>query len=153
MLNPMYTANLNDQQRAWFYAEYQQAAKDETVGVLLALFLGTFGIHKFYLGETGWGVAYVLFSWTGIPAIAGFIECFLMPGRVRAYNAAQAQSIAARIAVSAAPASAPPAYAANVAPPPLALDMTPRMCPACGGAVQTGAAFCAKCGAAMATAS
>ena len=144
MLNPMYTASLNDQQRAWFYAEYQQASKDEVVGVLLALFLGGLGIHKFYLGQTGLGVLYLVFSWTGIPSIIGFIECFFMPGRVRDDNAAQAQYIAAGIAASAAqgraPSGPPPAAAGTVA--------LTRTCAACGGAVQPGASFCAHCGAA-----
>jgi TM2 domain-containing membrane protein YozV len=145
MFNSIYTANMNDQQRQWFYAEYQSAAKNEVVGVLLSLFLGHFGVHKFYMGENGWGVVYLLFCWTGIPTILGFIECFLMPGRVRAYNAAIAQTIASGILASGAPGHVP-----STPPPPAGL--TPQMCPACGGAVQAGAAFCAKCGAGMAAA-
>ncbi len=138
MLNPIYTANMSDQQRAWFYAEYQQASKDELIGVLLALFLGGLGIHKFYMGQTGAGVLYLIFSWTGIPSIVGFIECFLMPGRVRAYNAAQAQIITAGIMNSGQPPKAAPASMAGA-----------PACPACGGAVQPGAGFCANCGSAL----
>ena len=41
-IDPIYTANMNDQQRAWFYAEYERARKDEVIGVLLAVFLGAF---------------------------------------------------------------------------------------------------------------
>ena len=41
---------------------------------LLAIFLGGFGIHKFYLGDTTLGVVYLLLFWTFIPAIIGFIE-------------------------------------------------------------------------------
>lgn len=41
---------------------------------LLAIFLGTVGVHKFYLGRIGMGIIYILFSWTGIPSILGFIE-------------------------------------------------------------------------------
>ena len=44
---------------------------------ILAFFLGAFGVHKFYLGRTGWGLVYLLFCWSGIPAIAAFIE-FIM---------------------------------------------------------------------------
>jgi TM2 domain-containing membrane protein YozV len=144
IVNPMYTASLTEQQRTWFFAEYEAAKKDEVVGVLFALFLGSFGIHKFYMGETGWGVLYLLFSWTGIPGLLGFIECFLMPGRVRAYNAVQAQIITNGIL-----ATNIPAYAAST-PPPAPSNLTPTMCPSCGGAVQSGASFCAKCGAGMA---
>lgn len=148
MLDSMYTANLNDQQRAWFYAEYRQASKNEVVGVLFALFLGHFGIHKFYMGQTGWGVVYLLFCWTGIPTILGFIECFLMPGRVRAYNAAQAQIIASGILASSPQSAA--GWTAPSAPPALS---TTRVCAACGTAMDATAAFCPNCGTAMAAAS
>jgi TM2 domain-containing membrane protein YozV len=50
------------------------AGKNKTTAALLALFLGGFGVHKFYLGKTGWGIAYLIFFWTFIPAIAAFIE-------------------------------------------------------------------------------
>jgi len=32
------------------------------------------GLHKFYLGRPGWGVAYLLLSWTPIPHVASAIE-------------------------------------------------------------------------------
>jgi TM2 domain-containing membrane protein YozV len=32
------------------------------------------GLHKFYLGQPGWGVLYLLLSWTQIPRIACAIE-------------------------------------------------------------------------------
>jgi len=44
-----------------------------TAGVF-ALLLGGLGIHKFYLGRIGMGIIYLLFFWTLIPAIIGFIE-------------------------------------------------------------------------------
>lgn len=48
--------------------------KNKMAAGLLAIFLGGFGVHKFYLGKIGMGILYVLFFWTGIPAIIGFIE-------------------------------------------------------------------------------
>ena len=48
--------------------------KSRTVAVLLALFLGGIGAHKFYLGKVGTGLLYLLFCWTLIPAIFAFIE-------------------------------------------------------------------------------
>jgi TM2 domain-containing membrane protein YozV len=48
--------------------------KSQLVAALLAIFLGGFGIHKFYLGRIGWGIVFLLFCWTFIPAIVGFIE-------------------------------------------------------------------------------
>ena len=41
---------------------------------VLALFFGMFGIHKFYAGKPGVGVAYLLFFWTWIPALLGFVD-------------------------------------------------------------------------------
>jgi TM2 domain-containing membrane protein YozV len=48
--------------------------KNKVVVGLLAILLGGLGIHKFYLGKLGQGILYLLFSWTGIPSIIGFIE-------------------------------------------------------------------------------
>jgi len=51
--------------------------KSRTVAVLLALFLGGIGAHKFYLGKVGSGLLYLLFCWTLVPAIVAFIEGIL----------------------------------------------------------------------------
>lgn len=48
--------------------------RSRLVGALLALFLGGLGIHKFYNGRTVQGIIYLLFCWTFIPAIVGFVE-------------------------------------------------------------------------------
>jgi len=48
--------------------------KSKVTAGLLAILLGGIGIHKFYLGQGGMGVLYLLFSWTFIPMFVGFIE-------------------------------------------------------------------------------
>jgi len=48
--------------------------KSKTTAGILAMFLGGIGIHKFYLGKDWQGLLYLLFCWTYIPAIIGFIE-------------------------------------------------------------------------------
>ena len=48
--------------------------KSKLAAALLAIFLGGFGIHKFYMGKIGMGILYLIFCWTCIPAIVGFIE-------------------------------------------------------------------------------
>lgn len=48
--------------------------KNKLAAALLAIFLGDFGAHKFYLGKPGVGLIYLLFFWTGIPAVIGIIE-------------------------------------------------------------------------------
>ena len=48
--------------------------KNKIVAALLAFFVGSFGIHKFYLGEGGAGLLYLLFCWTFIPGILAFFD-------------------------------------------------------------------------------
>lgn len=52
--------------------------KDKSTAAILALFLGTIGVHKFYLGRIGAGVAYMIFSFTLIPALLGVIDFFVL---------------------------------------------------------------------------
>ncbi|HEV2720901.1 MAG TPA: TM2 domain-containing protein [Thermoanaerobaculia bacterium] len=49
-------------------------ARSRTTAAVFAFFLGGLGIHKFYLGQPGLGIVYLLFCWTFVPAIIGFIE-------------------------------------------------------------------------------
>lgn len=51
-----------------------KAVRSKLAAGLFALFLGGIGIHKFYLGRVGWGILYLLFCWTFIPAIIAFVE-------------------------------------------------------------------------------
>src|ERR1700750_2226322 len=102
--------------QAVFYQQYEQARRDEVVGILLALFLGTFGIHHFSLRRTGLGVLYCLLFWTGIPSVLGLIECFFMPGRVREFNAIQAAGIAAALGITVPPYGQPINVTVNVPP-------------------------------------
>ncbi len=48
--------------------------RNRAIGVALALLLGEFGIHKFYVNKPWQGLLYILFSWTFIPFILGIIE-------------------------------------------------------------------------------
>lgn len=51
-----------------------EAPKSKLVAGVLGILLGSLGAHKFYLGQIGLGILYVVFSWTGIPALIGLIE-------------------------------------------------------------------------------
>ncbi|HBG05684.1 MAG: hypothetical protein A2075_09615 [Geobacteraceae bacterium GWC2_58_44] len=55
----------------------QGEPRSRVLAGVLAILLGTFGLHKFYLGQPGWGIAYLLLCWTFIPAIVGLIEGLL----------------------------------------------------------------------------
>ena len=148
--------------QAVFYQQYEQVRRDEVVGILLALFLGGFGIHHFYLRRVGLGVLYACFCWTPFPWVLGFIECFFMPGRVREFNAIQAAGIAAALGISmpgyGQPAS-PRTSSATVAPAPVTLPYTPVTtaaqpgtliaCSRCQKTNPIGAKFCSGCGNAL----
>jgi TM2 domain-containing membrane protein YozV len=126
--------------QAIFQQQYEAVRRDEVAGILLALFLGSFGAHHFYLRRTGLGVLYLLFFWTGIPGFIGFIECFFMPGRVRAFNAIEAAGIAAMLRI-------PLPGLPMLAPPP-----APQMnaaCPRCNQTNPPFARFCSGCGEAL----
>lgn len=48
--------------------------KSKVAAGVLAILFGGIGVHKFYLGKIGMGILYLLFCWTGIPAVIGLIE-------------------------------------------------------------------------------
>lgn len=54
-------------------------AKSKTIAILLALFLGGIGVHKFYIGRPLEGILYLLFCWTFLPTVIAIIDiiCFL----------------------------------------------------------------------------
>lgn len=56
---------------------YENAVKTKIVVGLLAIFLGTFGIHRFYLNQARLGLLYLIFFWTIIPTVVGIIEGLL----------------------------------------------------------------------------
>lgn len=51
--------------------------KTKGVAALLAFLGGGIGLHKFYLGQAGQGVLYLVFCWTFIPAFIAFLEMFV----------------------------------------------------------------------------
>jgi TM2 domain-containing membrane protein YozV len=146
--------------QAMFYEQYEAVRRDEVVGILLALFLGTFGVHHFYLRRTGLGILYCCFFWTGITAVLGFIECFFMPSRVREFNAIQAAGIAAALGMN-VPAGWGWPVNVNIHVPPSAAAAAPASAAAlplagpqvtCGRCERTnvaGSRFCSACGAAI----
>lgn len=52
--------------------------KDKNVAAILAFFFGSVGAHKFYLGQIGSGILYLVFCWTLIPSIIAFVEFIML---------------------------------------------------------------------------
>src|ERR1700753_4392238 len=130
MTTPVTLPQMTQEQQATFNIYYPSTQRDELVGVLLAVLLGSFGAHHFYLRRNGLGVLTLALFWTGIPAILGIIEAFFMPGRVRRFNAEQASLLAYSVV-----------QGVTMTPPP------PPMvgCPACGMVQRAGGSYCVPC--------
>jgi len=84
-------------QRAAFQSQLAMVRKDRAVALLLTLFLGGIGVHRFYLGQVGLGLLYLFFCWTFIPLAISLFELFVIMGRVDEYNMRQARQIASGI--------------------------------------------------------
>lgn len=133
--------------QAIFYQQYEAVRRDEVVGILLALFLGGFGAHHFYLRRTGLGILYLIFCWCPLTWFVSFIECFFMPGRVREFNAVQAAGIAAMLGITQPVWGQPVNVTVNV--PPAAQPGTLIACARCQQTNPQGARFCSGCGASL----
>lgn len=48
--------------------------KDKNVAGILALFLGWLGFHRFYLGQTGLGIVYLIFCWFPLMWVIALID-------------------------------------------------------------------------------
>lgn len=51
--------------------------RDKFIAGILGIIFGGIGLHKFYLKKPGLGIIYLLFCWTFIPSLIGFIEGIL----------------------------------------------------------------------------
>lgn len=92
--------------------------KDKTTAGVLALLLGGVGGHKFYLGQTGAGVVYLLFCWTLIPGIIAFFEGIsLLTMNQATFDVRHNNAMLPGLAYHALPAPQPQNIVVNVAPP------------------------------------
>lgn len=90
-------SSLPADKQSTFMLYYNSQRKNPTTAVVLALLLGWLGGHKFYLGQTGLGIVYLLFSWSGIPLIVSFIEAFTITKTVFKMNREAAREAAAML--------------------------------------------------------
>jgi TM2 domain-containing membrane protein YozV len=51
---------------------------NKSLAIVLALFLGGIGAHKFYQGKWIQGLIYLLFAWTFVPAIVAVVDAILI---------------------------------------------------------------------------
>ncbi len=82
------------------YSSGTFTGKSKGLAIVLALFLGGLGIHKFYLGKTGMGFLYLIFCWTFIPAILGVIDAIVLATRnEREFSGAVRPGIASGLSI------------------------------------------------------
>lgn len=76
---------LSTNQLLMVQSEFDKKKKNKTHAYLFWFFLGGFGGHRFYTGDTGYAIAMLLLNWAtfGIWAI---IDAFLLSGRVDRLN-------------------------------------------------------------------
>ena len=84
---------LEGEERTAFQFKFEQRKKSVAVYALLAVFLGGFGAHKFYMGQLGIGIIYILLSWTFIPLVIALIEALFSSGTVDSHNRKTGQEI------------------------------------------------------------
>jgi len=84
---------LPEDKRTPFLMQLNKVKKNPTTAVLLALFLGEVGAHKFYLGQTGLGIVYLLFCWTTIPGWISLIEAFSLLIKTAKNNETKAKEL------------------------------------------------------------
>jgi len=125
-------ANMTDEQREQFMAQYDSKKKNRTTAFLLAFFLGGLGIGRFYIGNVGIGVLKLLTG--GVFGILAIVDWFLIWGLTDKVNFKLAMGIADSLGVSpggapgedvgalraegAKPVTAGPAAAHAAGPPP-----------------------------------
>ena len=62
-------SELTEQQLSVLNSEMEKYKKSTGLAYVLWFFLGTLGIHKFYIGKTGWGFVYLLMGIIGWGAL------------------------------------------------------------------------------------
>lgn len=116
--------------------------KSKTVAIVLALFLGDIGIHKFYLGQAGQGILYLLLCWTFIPVVLSIIDIIIYLtmseelfqtkyGRGYVANPQQMYQQPSQPQFSQAQTNTQSRFV---------------FCPSCGTKVEVGTKFCTNCG-------
>lgn len=91
MEQAMLVQNLNDQQKMLFMTQFNSDKKDPGMMLLISVLLGTLGVDRFMLGDTGMGLLKLCTG--GLCGVLWFIDIFTTKGRTSDFNRAKAQEI------------------------------------------------------------
>lgn len=95
----MIQQGMTDQQKMMFMSQYNSDKKDRTTALILSLILGTLGVDRFFLGDTGMGI--LKLCTFGLCGVMTVIDWFLIMGKADEYNRQKMQEIATTIKASA----------------------------------------------------
>ena len=84
---------LDENEKGYFFIQFQSEKRTVTAGVLISLLFGWFGLQKFYLGDLKGGVLSILFSWTFIPFVLALIDAIQIHRLIQNYNCFIAEQI------------------------------------------------------------
>jgi len=76
---------LSSEQLLIIQQEMETKSKQPLIAYLLWFFLGSFGGHRFYLGDTGRAVCMLFFGWLTL-FIWPLVDVLFIGGRIRAIN-------------------------------------------------------------------
>ena len=116
--------------------------KSKTVAIVLALFLGGIGIHKFYLGQAGQGILYLLLCWTFIPIVLSVIDIIIY--LTMSEKSFQEKYGGGYVANPQQIYQQPSQQQFNQAQPNMQNGFV--FCSSCGTKVEVGTKFCPNCG-------
>lgn len=99
--------SLTNEERMLVNSEVNRKGKSMLLGYILLIFLGSLGIHRFYLDKTGSAVAILILTilgWLTAVLLVGFIflaivgvwllvDLFLIPGMVESQNSRLEQEV------------------------------------------------------------
>lgn len=94
----MLTKDLNPEEKDFYFRSIQAAKRDPRRAILLALFLGSFGAHHFYLGKYRVGLLYLAFCWSLFPMVLSWGECLMLRNQVKNYNRRLSRNLMEKIA-------------------------------------------------------
>lgn len=102
---------LTNEEKLLVSSEMNRRGKNMLLAYILLIFLGTLGIHRFYIGKTGSAIAMLIltlvgwitailivgFVFVGISAVWAFVDLFLVPKMIEEANSKMEKQLIAEI--------------------------------------------------------
>lgn len=101
MEQAMLVQNLTDQQKMLFTTQFNSDKKDPGTLLLISVLLGTLGVDRFMLGDTGMGLLKLCTG--GLCGILWFVDIFTTKSRTSDFNRTKAQEIMMTISMTSKP--------------------------------------------------